>query len=88
MHMSGFRVYRDLGRPFAQNLALAFPEPYDQHLTGSAGRTYRATRFILANASETAVAKIPKTPKDTAPYDQPAYATSSDDDVASISKFI
>jgi len=34
------------------------------------------------------MAKIPKTPKDTAPYDSPAYATFSDDDVASISMFI
>jgi hypothetical protein len=32
-------------------------------------------------SSETAMAKIPKTP----PYDPPAYATFSDDDVASIS---
>jgi hypothetical protein len=57
-------------------------------VTGSAGRTYRATRFILGNASETAMGKIPKTRKDTAPYDSPAYAMFSDDDVASISKFI
>jgi hypothetical protein len=33
------------------------------------------------------MAKIQKTPKDTVPYDPPAYATFSDDDVASISKF-
>jgi hypothetical protein len=38
--------------------------------------------------SETAMAKIPKTPNDTAQYDPPAYATFSEDDVASISKFI
>jgi hypothetical protein len=32
--------------------------------------------------------KVPKTPKDTDPYDPPAYATFSDDDLASISTFI
>jgi hypothetical protein len=32
------------------------------------------------------MAKIPKLPKDTAPYGPPAYATFSDDDVVSISK--
>jgi hypothetical protein len=46
------------------------------------------TGSFLGNARQTAMAKIPKTPKDTAPYDPPAYATFSDDDVASISKFI
>jgi hypothetical protein len=38
-------------------------------------------------SSETANGKdFRKLPKDTAPYDPPAYATFSDDDVASISK--
>jgi hypothetical protein len=53
-------------------------------------------RFIPAHpdlsryrtSNKAAMAKIPKTPKDTTPYDPPAYTTFSDDDVASISKFI
>jgi hypothetical protein len=49
---------------------------------------YRAKRFILGDVSETAMARIPKTPKVTAPSDPHANTTFSDGDVASISKFI
>ena len=42
----------------------------------------------LAGQVKPRMAKIPKTHKDTVPYDAPAYAAFSGHDVASISKFI
>ena len=56
--------------------------------TGSTSSAAVKPVTCYRTSSETAIAKIPKTPKDTAPFDPPAYATFSGDDVASISKSI